>query len=1025
MKHKLSRLLHHPVLKHSRFSRANLLIFILIFAGIGGYMLYTSLAASLPNVYISQAGAGTIDGSSCTNAQSATFFNTQTNWGANSSQIGPGTTVHLCGIISSPLTARGSGTNGLPITIHFENGAKISMPYCPSSGCMDFSNRSYITVDGGANGIIEGTANGSNLANQQPSTGIVARSCNNCTIKNLTIQNIFIHVAPANDVANNTTRCINFSGSHWHIENNVMHDADWCLVEGVSPGGDDIHISNNEIYNINHGWAPSGTTSDNLGSFFFHNNHIHDMANWDSAQNWYHHDGIHCYAIPLGGMHFTGLYIYDNTFDGDQGENVTAWIFLEHGQSAQCADPTSNVNIFNNKLIYGGTRPSNGNGIISVSDGQGLMVNNWIQGNDHDGLSPSSVCSGAHSGAIFENNVLAGCDYLISGDQSGATVNYNAYSLCSSPFHCVANQTIGTSNFAAYQAAGFEPNSVANFAAAAGSNASGVGKNLTSLCTGYLVPLCEDINGKPRPATGPWDAGAVQSTTANVFISPNGSDTGSNCKRFTLVTINPDPGGSSLCATWQKAYNIAQQGDTVGVMPGEYCSTGCAPVAVDKDITKNTDGSYVTFTCTSNEAENVTFGISNFVVWADHVKIDGAGDWRAGIPSCMRFPAIFTYGGDTHWVKDMVVRGVHAQSLQMQGANNFLASNNELGPSIACHEQSWPVTSQRCQNNAETGEAWYYNHPALKNCGEESDTHIGSAGNPQSPHTGTNITFTYNWVHDDNTRDAGNCHTGGMSSHGNVDGLIISHNKFEQHIVYDLTIHGSLSNVLIENNWFGTNVASFENGCSYHTCGEVNNGFAIYIDNRTGANNFTNWLVRYNTSTQGVVFHNGAITNTYSNFRWIGNLMAGMECDSYILGNPGVTIDRNALVGSICGTNSTNLLSLGVKKSTGYPINFDLTNTAALPQLPNNGADYFTATDYHGANRTYPTLPGATISSIGSGGTSVPGDLNNDSHVTITDLSILLSHYGQAGQTLSTGDCNNDGAVTVTDLSILLSHYGA
>jgi hypothetical protein len=32
--------------------------------------------------------------------------------------------------------------------------------------------------------------------------------------------------------------------------------------------------------------------------------------------------------------------------------------------------------------------------------------------------------------------------------------------------------------------------------------------NLTSLCTGYLVPLCSDINGNPRPSSGPWQAGA-------------------------------------------------------------------------------------------------------------------------------------------------------------------------------------------------------------------------------------------------------------------------------------------------------------------------------------------------------------------------------------------------------------------------------------------------------------------------------------------------------------------------------------
>jgi hypothetical protein len=50
------------------------------------------------------------------------------------------------------------------------------------------------------------------------------------------------------------------------------------------------------------------------------------------------------------------------------------------------------------------------------------------------------------------------------------------------------------------------------FAPAAATNdtvtfASG-SANLTSLCSGYLTPLCSDINGNPRPTTGGWQAGA-------------------------------------------------------------------------------------------------------------------------------------------------------------------------------------------------------------------------------------------------------------------------------------------------------------------------------------------------------------------------------------------------------------------------------------------------------------------------------------------------------------------------------------
>lgn len=52
---------------------------------------------------------------------------------------------------------------------------------------------------------------------------------------------------------------------------------------------------------------------------------------------------------------------------------------------------------------------------------------------------------------------------------------------------------------------------------------------------------------------------------------------------------------------------------------------------------------------------------------------------------------------------------------------------------------------------------------------------------------------------------------------------------------------------------------------------------------------------------------------------------------------------------------------------------------------------------------------------------AVPGDCNGDSHVTIIDLSLLLSHYGTA---YAPCDFHADGFVSITDLSILLSNYG-
>ena len=54
-------------------------------------------------------------------------------------------------------------------------------------------------------------------------------------------------------------------------------------------------------------------------------------------------------------------------------------------------------------------------------------------------------------------------------------------------------------------------------------SSGGTSANLTSLCSGALVPLCSDINGVARPSSGGWQAGAYQlnsaSSTGNTTVA--------------------------------------------------------------------------------------------------------------------------------------------------------------------------------------------------------------------------------------------------------------------------------------------------------------------------------------------------------------------------------------------------------------------------------------------------------------------------------------------------------------------------
>ena len=55
----------------------------------------------------------------------------------------------------------------------------------------------------------------------------------------------------------------------------------------------------------------------------------------------------------------------------------------------------------------------------------------------------------------------------------------------------------------------------------------------------------------------------------------------------------------------------------------------------------------------------------------------------------------------------------------------------------------------------------------------------------------------------------------------------------------------------------------------------------------------------------------------------------------------------------------------------------------------------------------------------------IPGDVNYDGRVDLSDLAILLAHYGTpAGMSWTDGDLDADGDVDLADLAILLANYG-
>jgi len=481
------------------------------------------------NLYIAQTAAGSGNGADCADALPVSFFNTAANWGASAGQIGPGTTVHLCGVISTPLTAQGSGTSSNPLTLYFEAGAKLSAPVCPFAGCLNIDGKSYVTVNGGTNGIIENTANGKALANKSNSQGISGISSNNIEIKNLTIQNIYVTSAGSVDTDQTLVRCISFSGSHWSIHDNVMHDVGWCLFQQYGNGDTDIQIFNNDISDMDHGWMLAASGPNAITNVFFHDNKIHDTAAWDAAGCPAHHDGVHMFGIPSGSA-MSNVYVSNNYFYGSWGTCPTGFVFVEAAGSGTPAH-LSNSYWWNNVGVVSNSPIVNTNGWFGISSGDSgvtQVYNNTLVGPNN---TDNTLCFNLQNltNLSFKNNVASNCgDPVYIANSTLASLDENFYGpVCGNGGNCFVWNGSFTGSFANWKQAiggGFEANSVQNNNALlnadgspqAGSPVIGLGTNLMSLATGNLSTLASDTSEGntrtpiARPASGAWDAGAYE-----------------------------------------------------------------------------------------------------------------------------------------------------------------------------------------------------------------------------------------------------------------------------------------------------------------------------------------------------------------------------------------------------------------------------------------------------------------------------------------------------------------------------------
>jgi hypothetical protein len=491
-----------------------------------------SAMAQAANVYITQNGSPS--GNCSTNVQTPSFFNTASNWGNGASQIGAGTVVHLCGTFTASagtncyLTFQSSGTSTSPIDLYFD-GATLTAPYWTNAICA--TNLNNLLIDGGTNGTITATANGTGLANQQPGTGVNIASGSGIEIRNLTISNMYIHSGTGEDGENTDAILLQYS-QNYNIHNNTINDVRNAILFYFANGtGGNVNNNNtsNAVWHLSFQSQCDGKSgeSDLLTGLNIYSNTISGFNNWYDTGFNNHFDGIMLSASCYGSnpSEITDVNIYDNTITGPMNQWGTGMIYG--------ANHVTNSYIFNNLLVLNYAAPPTGlaahpDGLIVLTSGtEGGPTNVGVYNNTFwfDPLTQGVGYRFANSATnvTLENNILVNPYRIIDAYYTniaaagyGLVSNYNVYYNLGSQYAMQDNiQTSGNYyTLAQWQAMSpnydpnvstGNPNLNSSYVPQQPSSAIAFGTNLTSL---GVTLLDTDMAGNLRPPTGNWDDGA-------------------------------------------------------------------------------------------------------------------------------------------------------------------------------------------------------------------------------------------------------------------------------------------------------------------------------------------------------------------------------------------------------------------------------------------------------------------------------------------------------------------------------------
>ncbi len=353
----------------------------------------------------------------------------------------PGDTVNMWGTFTNTLTITNSGTPGSPVTFYFESNAVFIAPTLPAnSAWITIDGRSNLVIDGGVNGALQLTSNGTpssygwtGVYTNNPVRGIFGASLgvDHVTIQNLSILNLYQRTTNTDLGAEViATYMIGSDVTYSNLYINASEGGITHEYYTATPSSN-VTITRCVISNYNHGVeiGTGNATNPTLLNLIITHNTFQSGDMYETADG-IGDLGLHRNAVFI--FNESGQGGYPGGYTGCVSNVVIAYNYIQHGThplshtagsggiffDTYDVTEASNVVVFCNVSTTAAPLSYSGGGGCAAASGTGaLLANNTVIGWSTNGQN----AGGAGGVSIAGSNVWA-YNNLVQGQGGGITL---------------------------------------------------------------------------------------------------------------------------------------------------------------------------------------------------------------------------------------------------------------------------------------------------------------------------------------------------------------------------------------------------------------------------------------------------------------------------------------------------------------------------------------------------------------------------------------------------------------------------